>query len=100
MSYEFHPLAENEFLDHASYYRKNGGEKVSLQFNAQVTKTIRQITEFPQSAPVVDDRDRRKALVRGYPFGIVYRYYFGSRHIKILAVADTRRRPQYWSDRQ
>lgn len=51
LSYEFHPLAERELDEAVEHYETIAPGK-GLELTREVGAAIRQICEFPQSAPV------------------------------------------------
>jgi len=55
------------------------------------------VDSFPDAWAFVSANTRR-CLVNRFPFGLIYRIKSGT--IQIIAVADLRRRPGYWQDRQ
>ena len=93
--YFFHPEAEREFEDAASWYDERS-LGLGVEFVASVRAKIEQILESPELWPAV--RGTRRALISRFPFAIVYRELADAR-IEILAVAHLRRRPMYWSKR-
>lgn len=54
------------------------------------------IRSRPRSFPVVD-RDVRKALLRRFPYAVIFE--LGKRRVTVLAVCHGRRKPRGWSDR-
>jgi hypothetical protein len=95
MKFYFHEEAEIEF-DKAVAYYEECQRGLGLNFAQEVYETIGRITQFPNAwAPV--SKNARRALVKRFPFGIIYRNQNGT--IEIIAVADSRRRPDYWRNR-
>lgn len=92
----FHAMAEQELNEAARYYNaENPG--LGNTFLNEVEYAISQILEHPESAPLVNRRVRRK-LVRRFPYSVMYSVYPDS--IRILAIANQKRRPFYWRDRE
>ena len=91
----FLTAAEEEMLEASDYYEK---EAVGLgrDFLAEVQHTVHAIVENPYAGRVVRQPIRRR-LLRGFPFGILYRV--DAHEIVVLAVMHLRRRPGYWIDR-
>jgi plasmid stabilization system protein ParE len=92
----FHPDAESEmteaaeFLDHES-------RGLGIAFLAAVKRAVDQILSYPEAAPLVRGRVRRKSVVK-FPYSIVYS--IRDTQIRILAVAHQKRRPYYWRTRR
>jgi plasmid stabilization system protein ParE len=61
-----------------------------------VDASLASLMRNPRLAPS-DDRGRRKYLVRGFPYVIIYRIKNVSIHV--LAIAHTSRKPGYWTAR-
>jgi toxin ParE1/3/4 len=92
----FHPMAEQELNDAASYYNAQspGLGHASLD---KVQRAVDQILEHPEAAPLVNCLMRRK-LVPRFPYGVMYSLTPDS--IRILAIANLKRRPFYWRGRE
>jgi toxin ParE1/3/4 len=91
----FLPAAEIEFLREVSYYakaRSGTGER----FRAAVQAAVARIAAHPLGgAPSF--KETRSALVKGFPFSIVYRP--SSNELLVVAIAPHRKRPNYWASR-
>jgi plasmid stabilization system protein ParE len=91
----YHPDAEAELLEAVPFYssREDGGED---PFLAVINHHICEIATAPERFPKVG-RDVRRCVVRKYPFII----FFKDRpdHVRVLAIAHTSRRPEYWRPR-
>jgi len=92
----FHPWAEQELNETARYYhtRRSG---LGAAFLDEVEKAIAQITTNPAAVPVIRGDVRRK-LVRRFPYSILYAVRGNT--LRILAIANQKRRPFYWSGRK
>ena len=95
-SVEFHPEAEAEFASAAQYFESHV-EHLGLDFILAVRRATERILEFPDSGRLFGRRLRR-TLVRGFPYGLLYRVE--PSRIFIVAVAHLHRRPGYWRSRQ
>ena len=95
MNYAFHPEAEAEFVEAIEYYeaREIG---LGLDFAAEVHAAIQRATTFPTAWQVVS-QDVRRALVRRFPYGILYA--IDAETILIVAVMNLHRAPNYWANR-
>ena len=91
-SVAFHPEADAEFLATARYY-EGQAENLGLDFIAAVQRTYQRLAAFPESGHPFGSRLRR-ALVPGFPYGLIYRVE--SECLFIVAVAHLHRRPGYW----
>ncbi len=91
----FHPEAEREFEESASWYDERS-PGLGIEFVASVRAKVEQILESPELWPVV--KGARRVLVSRFPFAIVYRV-LADAGIEILAIAHLRRRPMYWAKR-
>lgn len=92
----FHEMAEQELNEAASYYN---GQSPGLgnTFLGEVEHAINQIREYPEAAPLVNRLVRRK-LVRRFPYSVMYSVRPDA--IRILAIANQKRRPFYWHRRK
>lgn len=95
-SISFHEMAESELNEAADYYdSKVAGLGKAFLFEVErVTKFIQQ---NPESAPSILKIVRRK-IVRRFPYSIMYSVVNNS--IRILAIANQKRRPFYWRGRK
>jgi len=91
----FHELAEQELNDSADYYNSKS-EGLGNAFLNEVERAVNQIQQYPESAPLVNRVVRRK-VVRRFPYSIMYS--LKPDRIRILAVANQKRRPFYWRGR-
>lgn len=96
MTFSFHPEAEVEFNKAIDYYE--GIEPgLGLDFVIEVHLAIQRSVAFPKAWPVIDGEIRR-ALVRRFPFGILYSV--DNDGIYIVAVMHLHRMPEYWKHRK
>ena len=94
-SVAFHPEAEAEFLAAARYYEAQA-DNLGLTFITAVERLYERLAGFPESGRVFSSRLRR-ALVPGFPYGLIYR--IESDRLLIVAVAHLHRRQGYWRAR-
>ena len=92
----FHPLAEQELIEAANYYDA-ASPGLGTAFLDAVERAVNQIREHPETAPLVNRLVRRK-LVRRFPYSVMYAIHADS--IRILAIANQKRRPFYWRGRK
>lgn len=95
MRFYFHEDAETEF-DKAVEYYEDIQPGLGLEFAREVYRTIKRILQFPE-AWSSNSKNTRRCLVNRFPFGIIYQLKSGM--VRIIAVADLRRRPGYWLNR-
>lgn len=95
MKLEFHPEAEQEFLESVSRYET---EVLGLgeRFDVEVQKASALLLEYPEIGPPIDDELRKLVLDR-FPYYLIY--FSSSETVHILAVAHERRKPGYWLER-
>ena len=92
----FHVMAEQELHEAASYYdvvRAGFGQV----FVNEVERAVAQILAYPEAAPRVN-RTVRKKLLRRFPYSIMYSA--STEGIRVLAIANQKRRPFYWRGRR
>jgi toxin ParE1/3/4 len=92
----FHPLAEQELNDAASYYNAVS-PGLGITFLNELERVLNQIREHPNTAPLVNQVVRRK-IVRRFPYSIMDSVQADT--IRILAIANQKRRPFYWHGRR
>jgi plasmid stabilization system protein ParE len=92
----FHPLAEQELNEVASYYDA-ASPGLGAPFLNEVEHAIKQILEHPKAASLVNRVVRRKP-VRRFPYSVMYSVQTDT--IRILAIANQKRRPFYWRGRK
>jgi plasmid stabilization system protein ParE len=92
----FHPLAEQELNEAANYYDA-ASPGLGATFLNEVEHAIKQILEHRKAASLVNRVVRRK-LVRRFPYSVMYSVQTDT--IRILAIANQKRRPFYWRGRK
>jgi len=95
MKYEFHPEAEEEFIEAAAYYERNV-PGLGERFGREVLRGIERLLEYPELGSLIDPNLRKLVLIR-FPYFLIYS--FTTDLLRIVAVAHTRRRPGYWRAR-
>lgn len=95
-SVSFHELADVELNEAAQYYESEvTGLGVALL--AEVERSIKQIRDHPGAAPFILKFVRRK-LLRRFPYSIMYSVVDDT--VRVLAIANQKRRPFYWRRRR
>jgi len=95
MRFYFHEYAETEF-DKAVAYYEDIQPGLGLEFAEEVYGAVKRVLQFPEAGSPVS-KNTRRCLVNRFPFGIIYQ--LKSDMVRIVAVADLRRRPDYWFNR-
>jgi len=95
MRFFFHEEAELELDKQVDYYEQQRAG-LGIEFANEVHETIALITRFPSAWTQVSSRCRR-CLVNRFPFGVIYRLQ--NEYLDVVAIADLRRRPDYWANR-
>ena len=91
----FHELAEHELND-AAFFLEMEREGLGLRFLAAVEAGVAKIQKYPEASPIISQNVRQKVL-RRFPYSIMYS--IKPDRIRILAIANQRRRPFYWRSR-
>jgi hypothetical protein len=96
MRFYFHEHAEAE-LDRAVEYYEDCRHGLGIEFAQEVYATTHRIIQYPEAwSPI--SKNTRRCLMNRFPFGVIYQLKSDS--VRIIAVADLRRRPDYWLDRE
>ena len=95
MRYEFHPEAEQEFVEAAAYYERNV-TGLGQRFGREVRHAIDRLLEYPELGSPMD-QDLRRLMLTRFPYVLIYS--FTPDMLRIVAVAHVRRRPGYWRAR-
>ncbi len=95
MRFYLHPQAEVELDDSVAYYDECE-EGLGLEFLEEVYSTIGRIVEYPSASSALSKQTRR-CLVNRFPYGVIFQEKFGV--IRIIAIANLNRRPEYWKNR-
>ena len=93
---DFHELAEFELNDAAVFFEgKTAG--LGHRFLSAVERAVAEVTKHPEASPIILNHVRRK-LVRKFPYNIMFT--IKPDQIRILAIANQKRRPFYWRGRR
>ena len=85
-------------LSTASSWYADQGPGLGLSFLAEVREQLRRISERPESFPIFHTQTRR-ALIKRFPYGIVYLVEHENRRIIVLAVLHCGQDPRLWRTR-
>ena len=94
-SISFNEFAETELNEAAAYYEFQV-KGLGTAFLAEVERSTKLIQQNPESFSRILKVVRRKIL-RRFPYSIMYSFVDNS--IRILAIANHKRRPYYWRSR-
>lgn len=96
MSFRLHPEAERE-LDEAVQYYEDIEPRLGYDLSVEVYSAIQRAVAYPRAWPVLDGEVRR-ALVRRFPYGVLYSEEQGT--VLVIAVMNLHRAPGYWKGRR
>lgn len=88
----FHEDARAELAE-ASHYYEDRVPGLGQALIDDVENGVREILEHPNACERVSKSLRRKLLNR-FPYGLIYTVE--TNHIRIMAIAHQKRRPEYW----
>ena len=92
--------AEAELLEAMRYYEQQRSG-LGFDLHDRVQETLRTIDETPYRFPVYEGqqvrREYRRALVKRFPYIIVYQVR--DTEVLVVAIAQTSREPAYWESR-
>jgi plasmid stabilization system protein ParE len=96
LTFSFTPEAREELLETIQYYEFQS-PGLGAAFLLAVQEGLDQLLTFPESAPILHGRVRRK-LIRRFPYSLLYS--LRQQHLRILAVMNQKRKPLYWRGRK
>ena len=91
----FDPDAQAEFLAAVHYY-EDCQRGLGRRFRLAIESAIQKITETPFRYRLIHAPFRRYLMIK-FPYSIIYT--IEPDHIRILAVAHSKRKPEYWLSR-
>src|SRR5262249_41268221 len=91
----FHQLAERELNEAALYYEQESSG-LGVRFLEEVEQYVAQIMSNPWAGQKIRGEIRRRIL-RKFPFGILYSVK--DKHVRVLAIMNLKRKPNYWIGR-
>ncbi len=91
----FDPDARAEFLSSVRYY-EDSRPGLGRRFQSAIKAACRQISETPLRYRIFHSPFRRY-LLQKFPFAVIYS--IEPDHIRVIAVAHTKRKPGYWLSR-
>ena len=96
MNYRFHRAALAEHLDEVAFYESRL-PGLGADYLAEFETVMARACATPDFYPRVGHSNLRKAVLKRFPFDVIYRVE--AAQIVILAIAHHRRRPAYWAGR-
>jgi toxin ParE1/3/4 len=96
MNTVWHPLAEDELNEVATFYHRRDERELAAKFLDEAERVTKLIAEAPAAGRQLRGGVRCWRL-RTFPYSIIYRDQ--GDHIRILALAGDKQRPFYWSER-
>jgi hypothetical protein len=95
----FHEFAEQEFEDALAFYSAQDKD-LGRSFLREIELAVGHIESFQESGTLLNSTVRRR-LVKGFPYSVIYSVLAGpSPRVRILAIANQKRRPFYWRGRR
>ncbi len=92
---KFHQAAKNEFFAVRDYY-DDLVYGLGKTFIFEIERHLEIIKSNPLAYPVIR-KNIRKAVIKKFPYSILYRVEKGK--IFVLAIANHKRKPYYWKNR-
>jgi len=93
--FSIHEAAEAEINEAADFYDLES-PGLGTAFINEIERSIEIITRFPEIAPLIQGRVRKKTIIK-FPYSLIYSLHY--QEIRLLAVAHQKRRPFYWRGR-
>ena len=96
-SYALHEEAFEEYTQALEWYEGRGQAE---RYRNHIKKAIAAIRDNPFAWQVEEKDDRfRRYVVDTFPFKVVYAVHEADKHVYIIAIASTYRKPGYWMER-
>ncbi|WP_151444134.1 type II toxin-antitoxin system RelE/ParE family toxin [Halomonas lysinitropha] len=96
MSFRFHPDAERELREAVDYYEEIE-PGLGYDLSVEVFSAVQRAVSYPRAWPILDG-DIRRALVRRFPYGVLYSEE--EEMLLIIAVMNLHREPGHWKVRR
>ncbi len=96
MNFRFHPDAERELHEAVDYY-EDVDPGLGYDLSVEVYSAIQRAVAHPRAWPVLEGEIRR-ALVRRFPYGVLY--VEAEDTLLIIAVMNLHSEPNYWKGRR
>lgn len=92
--------AKAELVAAGDWYLVHARAGVALRFLEAVERVMSAVAESPEAHPMLEEWNGvvlRRAIVRGFPFAVVYGR--AGEALRVFAVAHMHRQPAYWRHR-
>ena len=96
MSFRFHPEAERELREAVTFYEEIESG-LGYDLSVEVYSAVQRAVSYPKAWPLFEG-DIRRALVRRFPYGVLYSEEEDV--LLIIAVMNLHREPGYWKGRR
>ncbi len=97
MRYSLSGVARDDIEEIAAIYA-NDNPNASTRFIAEVDRVLSLLLDHPFAGERIDEVHRHYPL-HGFPFYLNYRVDNHANCIRVVAVSNQRRRPDYWRNR-
>ena len=95
LKFYFHPHADAD-LDEAIRYYEECQLGLGLDLAEEVYSAIRRASEYPEACSTMS-KSTSRCLVNRFPCGAIFQIKSGM--LRIIAIANLHRRPNYWKNR-
>jgi toxin ParE1/3/4 len=92
-----HSKAQVELGEAVRYYESQK-QALGLDFQSEVERAVARLQQAPQTGSPYKETDLRRYLVRRFPYIIFYAEL--EEFIWVVAIAHTKRKPNYWRRRK
>jgi plasmid stabilization system protein ParE len=95
--WRLHEAADAELLEAAKWYdaKESGlGEQFVDEYQKAIERILQSPTRFPKLETVRTKRTIRRCLVKRFPYYVAYEIVGDL--VTVLAIAHTKRQPNYW----
>ena len=96
MTVNLHPGAEQDLIEAASFYEREGSPILPARFVREFKRIVDLVSEHPEIGSA-RGKGLREIPMGGFPYTVIYR--LDTSQITILVVKHDRRRPGYGSRR-
>ena len=96
MTVILHPSAEQDLIEAASFYEREGSPALAARFVSEFKRVTALISDYPEIGPTRGN-GLRGITMAAFPYTVIYRH--DPAQIRILVVKHDRRRPSYGSKR-
>ena len=96
MTVILHPSAEQDLIEAASFYEREGSPALAARFVSEFKRVTALISDYPEIGPTRGN-GLRGITMAAFPYTVIYRH--DPSQIRILVVKHDRRRPSYGSKR-